>query len=81
VPTNKRQTVGGTDSFTFTFTKPLDRPGVTYQVQQSVDLVNWENVSDQVISTGPNTETRQVTTSQSSATSKLFFRLKVTVAP
>ncbi|RYD73960.1 MAG: lamin tail domain-containing protein [Verrucomicrobiaceae bacterium] len=72
---------GGSEPYKFTFTKPLDRAGVIYQVQQSADLVNWTNVPDQAISTGPDTETRQASVTKSPETPKLFFRLQVTFAP
>jgi hypothetical protein len=76
------QSGGGTGNYVYTYTKPADRPGVQYQVQQSSDLVNWTNVSDVLVSTAANRETRSVIMPAGGSTpAKLFFRLKTTVTP
>ena len=65
----------------FTFTKLLDRSSVTYQAQQSADLVTWQDVPDEVITTGPDTETRRVAVGYDPAVPRLFFRLRITAGP
>ena len=81
-PTLTRQLVSGATRYTFPFTKPVDRPGATYQVQQSSDLVNWSAAADTLVSTSLETETRSVTVSVANGTpSKMFFRLAVAVGP
>ena len=69
-------------ALTFTFVKPVDRPGATYVVQQSPDLVNWSPATDTLVSFTADTETRTVTVPVNPvAQPNLFFRLSVTVGP
>ncbi|MHA3770723.1 lamin tail domain-containing protein [Verrucomicrobiota bacterium sgz303538] len=81
LPSFARQLISGADSWSLTFTKPNDRPDATYQVQQSTDLVNWQNVPDQLISTGIDSEVRRAAVGYDAATPTLFFRLQVKIGP
>ena len=81
-PTLTRQLASGATQYVFTFTKPVDRPGATYQVQQSTDLSNWSAAADTLVSKNLETETRSVTVNLSNGNPpKLFFRLSVAVGP
>jgi len=76
------QSVGANASYLFVYTKPVDRPGTTYRVQESIDLANWTAISDSVVSSNLELETRQAAVPINAQTPPhLFFRLQVTVAP
>lgn len=71
-------------SYVFTFTKPVDRPGTQYRVQQSPDLSlgSWSYASDALVSTFLEIETRTVTIPIEGSTPPAFFlRLEVIVTP
>lgn len=69
------QPVAGGDSITFTFTTPVGVTGVTYGIQWSENLIDWNNITDtgigslhvfQINKTGKNT---------------LFFRHRAVISP
>ncbi len=72
-------TAGGL--WTFSYERPLDRPGTRYQMQKSVDLEFWQPIADTVIATGADTETRQFTQPVSIDVPRLFFRVFPSPAP
>ena len=79
-PTLTRQLASGATRYVCTFTKPVDRPGATYQVQQSTDLLNRTASADTLVSKNLETETRAVTVNVSNGNPpKRFFRLSVAV--
>jgi hypothetical protein len=66
----------GGSGYVFTFTRPVDRPGARYVVQQSGDLQNWVNIPDSAVSVSADQETRQVVVPITPDTpQELFFRL------
>ena len=74
------RTTGAGAALVFTFTKPVDRPGATYAIEQSVDLHNWTAASDTIVGMTPQGETHQVTVPvDGSMPLSLFFRLSVFV--
>ncbi len=69
---------GGDGSYTFTFTKPVDRPGTSYQAQESTNLINWTNVPDTLVSINLDLETHAVTLPISgNKPAATFFRLNI----
>jgi len=82
----KSATVAGTPEvatntsyWLFTFTRPKDRPDLTYTVESSVDLVNWTTVSAANVSEiGGTATTVTIQARQPLTTANVFFRLKVT---
>jgi CotH kinase protein/Lamin Tail Domain/Chitobiase/beta-hexosaminidase C-terminal domain len=71
---------GGTTDYHFTYTRPLDIPGVTYTVEKSADFLTWTPVPDNQAGTTFTTETRRATVN-SSGHRRLFLRLNVTIVP
>jgi hypothetical protein len=71
---------GGSTDFLFTYTRPLSAPGVTYTVQQSSNLSAWTPVADFGVGSTATTETRRSTVNSTAGT-RLYFRLNVTIAP
>lgn len=76
-PVVTTQTVGGQTNYLFTYTKPLDR-SATYVVEQSSDLSSWTVVSDSLVSSTLDSETRRATISVPAGTPKLFLHLRIT---
>jgi hypothetical protein len=64
----------------FTYTRPLNAPGVIYTVQKSSNLSAWTAVSDTQTGVTATTETRRATVN-SIGTGRLFFRLNVSISP
>ena len=79
---NTGATTASTDgvNWLFTYTRPTDRPDLTYNVEASTDLTTWStaNVTHTKLSTAATTETWQASYPLSSATNA-FFRLKLTL--
>jgi|GEM_PF-311501 len=74
------RTAGANAAFVFTFTRPVDRPGASYAVFQSTDLLNWSVASDTLLSTVGDLETHQVTIPINGTTPpSMFFRLQISV--
>ncbi|HEX8310391.1 MAG TPA: lamin tail domain-containing protein, partial [Chthoniobacteraceae bacterium] len=79
LPTLVRQNGQGAVNYIFTFNRPLDRPGTTYLVEQSGDLISWAPAQDTLVSVAADTETRQVVVSAGiDGPPQLFFRLRTT---
>lgn len=71
----------GTES-RYTFTRPLDRPGTTYQPQVSTDLIDWSDVGSTPVSTSGGVETREVVLPVGGEEpSARFLRLKTVAVP
>lgn len=64
----------------FTYTRPLDHPGVDYAVEASPDLTSWTPVADVQTAVTATAETRRATI-DAAGLGRLFLRLNVTVAP
>ena len=81
-PALARTGPGSGSSYVFTFTKPLDRPGTQYRVQQSANLTAWTYAADVLVSTFLETETRTVTIPIDGGTPpRLFLRLEAVITP
>ncbi len=63
----------------FTYTRPVNRPGVVWQVEQSSDFLDWTPVPDSAAGPVTDRETRRVAVPLGSG--KNFLRLQVTVTP
>jgi alpha-tubulin suppressor-like RCC1 family protein len=63
----------------YTYTRPVDRPDLTYVAEVSTDLLNWseDGVTHEKVSTEDDRETWRALHPLSSASSA-FFRLKIT---
>jgi hypothetical protein len=81
LPTVTSQPAGGGQEFQFTFTRPLQAPGVTYQVQHSTDLNAWSTATDSPISSTAATETRRAIITAPAGQSRIYLRLNVIIAP
>lgn len=64
------------NDWTYTYTRPSERPDLTYTVQVSTDLVSWnsDGVEHVQVATGDGVETWRA---RHAGGAKLFFRLKV----
>ncbi|MDP1579705.1 MAG: immunoglobulin domain-containing protein, partial [Candidatus Didemnitutus sp.] len=71
-------TVSG-NAWTFTYTRPVDRPDVAYAVERSTDLTNWStaDVTHEAVSTNGATATWRASVPLS-VSNQVFFRLRVT---
>ena len=75
------RTTGMGAAYFFTFTRPVDRPGATYTILQSTDMVGWTPASAALISTTPDTSTWQVSVAiDGQQPPAMFFKLQI-VAP
>ena len=72
---------GGATDYTFTFTKPVTRPGATYVVEKTADFISWQTVADSLVSSTPDTETRRAIATVPAGTPRLFFHLRIDIAP
>ncbi len=83
-PTLSRAGPGPGTNYVFTFTRPTDRPGAQFRVQQSdnLGLGLWSYVNDVLVSTALEIETRTVTIPINANTPPaLFLRLEIIVTP
>ncbi|MGI8602786.1 MAG: lamin tail domain-containing protein [Verrucomicrobiales bacterium] len=69
----------GTTDHIFSYTRPLDHPGVTYTVETSSNLRDWSDVADVQSATTETTETREAIVN-SAGRSRLYLRLTVAIA-
>ena len=72
---------GGSTDFQFTYTRPLNVPGVTYNVQRSSDMATWTGVSDSQISVTATTETRRAIVNLPAGDPRIYLRLNLSIAP
>ncbi len=64
----------------FTYSRPLDRPSASWQVQGTTNLLVWTNVPDSQISVTSTNETRRATLTVPTGTRRMMLRLVTTVA-
>ena len=81
LPTVTSQSVAGGTEFQFTYTRPLNVPGVTYNVQRSSDMATWTGVSDSQISVTATTETRRAIVNLPAGDPRIYLRLNLSIAP
>lgn len=81
LPTVTSQPAGGGREFQFTYTRPLQAPGATYQVQHSTDMTTWTPAADSRVSATGAVETRRATITTPSRQPRIYLRLNVTIAP
>lgn len=72
----------GDEGYTFSFTRPGNRPSARYLAEESADLTAWTPVADELVSTTGDTETRRVPIDfTAAAPGGHFYRVRVTVDP
>jgi len=81
LPVVTSQASGGGTEFQFTYTRPLQAPGVTYEVQQSTDMNVWTAAQDSQISATATHETRRATITAAAGQARIYLRLHVNIAP
>lgn len=66
-------------NWAYTYTRPTDRDGITYTVEKSTDLVNWNttSVTHALVSSAAGVDTWRATVPLATAPN-CYFRLKVT---
>ena len=79
VPTLETDQAGGMN-LVFTYTRPVNRPGVIWKVEQSSTLSGWSEVPDPAVGPVTDRETRRASIPRTSGGGN-FVRLKVTVTP
>ena len=72
---------GGATDYAFTFTKLLTRPGTTYAAETTTDFITWTPVPDALVSATPDTEMRRAIVTVPAGTPRLFFHLRIHIAP
>ncbi len=75
-PVVTTQNTGGTTSYVFTFTKPLNR-NASYTVEKSSNLVDWSPVSDEFVSSTLEAEVRRAIVPVPAGATELFLRLRI----
>lgn len=75
------RTTGLGAAYVFTFTRPVDRAGTTFTIRKSTDMLVWTPANDTLVSSTPDSETRQVVVPiDGTEPPNLVFRLEI-VAP
>jgi hypothetical protein len=65
--------------YSFTYTRPLETPSVSWSVESSSTLEAWQPVPDSQVSTTATTETRRAVVE--ATTPRIYFRIRVTTTP
>ncbi len=72
---------GDATNYIFTFTKPLTRPGTTYFVESTTNFIAWQIEPDTLVSATTEFETRRAIVTVPAGTPRLFFHLRIEIAP